>query len=749
MWLDVARYADSAGYADDPLRTIWAFRDYTIRAFNENRPFDEFTIEQLAGDLLPNPTEEQLIATAFHRNTLTNNEGGTDDEEFRNVAIVDRVNTTGSAWLGTTLNCCQCHNHKYDPISQEEYYQVFAIFNQSEDSDKKDERPTIPLFSDDQLKQQKTLRAELAQIPTEREEAFKGLRDRLLEWEKTLEPDTSEAVKGRFVRVEIPERTAFLSLAEVEVFSGGSNVAPKGKATQSSTDYNGPAKLAIDGNTNGDFDRKSVTHTKQDKSPWWEVDLGNEQPIDAVAIWNRMGGGLPDRIKGYRVQLLSADRKVVWEQSETGIPKPSERFEIARFSTDVRDTLNVAADDRTAEHWAVLEKRYQIEDRELTQIDKREKALKAKLKSAESPMTTVPVMRELSDDKRRKTFVQIRGNFQSLGEQVEPGTPSYLPPLPTGVEANRLSFANWLVSRENPLTARVLVNRIWSRLFGRGLVNTVEDFGAQGDLPTHPKLLDWLAVELMESGWDLKHLIRTIVLSKTYRQSAEVTKRDRELDRSNAWLARGPRFRISAEMVRDQALAASGLLSDKMYGPPVHPPQPKTGLKAAFGATLEWRNSSGEDRYRRAVYTEIRRSLPYPDMQIMDAPNREVCINERSRTNTPLQAFLTLNGEAYVEASQALARLVFENTAFENDAARITFSFRRILIRPPKAAELQRLSELLAEAREFYRNHPDEAKLAATEPLGAVEEGSDVTELAAWTAVSSVIMNLDEVFLRP
>lgn len=749
MWLDVARYADSAGYADDPLRTIWAYRDYVIRAFNENRPFDDFTIEQLAGDMLPNPTEEQLIATAFHRNTLTNNEGGTDDEEFRNVAIVDRVNTTGSAWLGTTFACCQCHNHKYDPISQTEYFQVFAIFNQSEDTDKKDERPTIPLFSDEQLEKQQTLKAQLAALKDERKGAETGLRDRLAKWEAELGDLASDAVGGRFVRVEIPEKQAMLSLAEVEVFSGEKNIAREGKAKQSSTDYAGPAEYANDGNTDGVYENKSVTHTRNEKSPWWEVDLGSEQSIDAVKIWNRMGGGLPERIKGYRVQILNAKRDIVWEQTETGVPNPSEQFATTRFSSEVREALAISPAERTDAQWKAIESRYRIDDAVLAKLDKREKSLTAQLKKAEQPTTTVPVMRELADDKLRQTHIHIRGNYQSLGDEVRAATPSFLQPLEDGAEADRLTFAKWLVSRDNPLTSRVLTNRIWARLFGRGIVNTVEDFGAQGDLPTHPQLLDWLSVELMDTGWDLKHLIRTIVLSKTYRQSAEVSDKDRELDKANEWLARGPRFRITAEMVRDQALATSGLLSEKMYGPPVHPPQPKTGLKAAFGSTLEWNNSTGEDRYRRAVYTEIRRSLPYPDMQIMDAPNREVCINERSRTNTPLQAFLTLNGEAYVEATQSLARLVVNDTSQQNDAERLTFAFRKNLIRPPKEAELTRLQQLLDESREFYKAHPDEAKPAATEPLGDVPTETDIIDLAAWTSVCSVIMNLDEVFLRP
>ncbi len=532
MWLDLARYADSAGYADDPPRTIWFYRDYVIQSLNDNVPFDQFTIEQIAGDLLPNPSERQLVATAFHRNTMTNNEGGTNDEEFRNVAIVDRVNTTMAVWMGTTMACAQCHNHKYDPISQEEYFRFFAILNNTQDADRRDESPLIEIYSEVQ---------------------------------------------------------------------------------------------------------------KQQRAAW---------------------------------------------KSEN-------------------------ADQQLAE---------------------------------QKPLTTVPVMAELPEDKRRKTHVQYRGSFMDLGPEVGPAVPAAFHPLAGDAEPDRLTLAKWLVDEENPLTARVIANRYWEQIFGIGIVRTSEDFGSQGDRPSHPNLLDWLATELVASGWDLKHLLKTLVTSSTYRQSSRVSEAGQELDPDNRLLWRGPRFRMSAEMIRDQALMASGLLSSKMNGPPVRPPRPTLGLKAAFGGSTDWKTSEGSDRYRRAVYTEWRRSLPYPSMATFDAPNRQVCMLRRERTNTPLQALVTLNDPVYVEAAQALARRMANRPGDADE--RVRYGFRLCLSRHPDAQESNRLVQLYETARDRFRQAPDRATAMATDPLGPVPEGSDTVDLAAWTVVGNVLLNLDETLMK-
>ncbi len=524
MWLDLARYADSAGYADDPPRTIWLFRDYVIRSLNANKPFDQFTIEQIAGDLLANPTEEQLVATAFHRNTLTNNEGGTNDEEFRNAAIVDRVNTTMAVWMGTTIACAQCHSHKYDPLSQEEYFKLFAFFNQSEDADRQDESPLASIYEPGQEEQPKQGHAEI--IPV-----------------------------------------------------------------------------------------------------------------------------------------------------------------------------------------------------------------------------TVPIMRDLPVDKHRVTKIQHRGNFLELGAEVTAGVPAAFPALSEGASRDRLALARWLVDENNPLTPRVIANRYWEQLFGIGIVASSEEFGSQGEQPFHPELLDWLAVKLVDTRWDMKAFIKLLVTSAAYRQSSKLTPELESVDPDNRLLARGPRFRMSAEMVRDQALAVSGLLSPKMYGPPVKPVQPAFGLTAAFGGSTDWQTSEGEDRYRRALYTTFRRSNPYPSMATFDAPNREVCTVRRVRTNTPLQALVTLNDPVYVEAAQAFARRIVSGGG-SSPGERARFAFRSCLCREPNDQELAQLVTLYERGAKHFQPQPEKARQMAGDPLGTLPADFSVAELAAWTVVGNVLLNLDEFLMK-
>jgi mono/diheme cytochrome c family protein len=567
LWLDLARYADSAGYADDPPRTIWAYRDYVIRSFNQNKPFDQFTIEQLAGDLLSNPSEEQLIATAFHRNTLTNNEGGTSDEEFRNVAVVDRVNTTMAVWMGTSIACAQCHTHKYDPLTQTEYFQLFAIFNNTADADRGDESPILPILSDAQKQLKLKLEPEIAKLKAE--------------IAKRIKP----------------------SLA----------------------------------------------------------------------------------------------------QGEAGL-------------------------------WKLLLQR-QADKQQLTKLENQLK-----------PLTTVPIFRELDKNQRRVTKLQYRGNFQDLGPVVTEGIPKAFHPLNKSDSANRLSLAKWLVDANNPLTARVVVNRYWEALWGSGIVRTSEEFGSQGELPVMPELLDWLAVELQNQKWDLKALLKLLVTSAAYRQSSRVTPEAQERDPDNRFASRGPRYRLSAETIRDQALAASGLLSEKMYGPSVKPPQPNFGLSAAFGRTLDWQTSTGEDKYRRGLYTEWRRTNPYPSMSTFDAPSRESCTIRRLRSNTPLQALVTLNDPVYVEASQALARKMATSTG--DIKQKLAHGFANVLSRPPTENELAKLVKLFESTRETYKKDPAKAAKMATEPIGPAPKDVNIADLAAFTVVGNVLLNLDELFMR-
>ncbi len=928
-WLDLARYADSAGYADDPDRTIWAYRDWVIRAINQNMPVDQFTVEQLAGDLLPNPTNDQLTATAFHRNTLTNNEGGTNDEEFRNVAIVDRVNTTMAVWMGLTMSCAQCHNHKYDPLSQAEYFKLFAIFNQSQDADRRDESPLIELFSDAQLQQLEGWRKRLDEIDKQltvpddstelaaweakikqpdwqRVEPMKfssarqsdaTIRDNRsllvkpvskLVWADTQAvefslpklnqpiqavsirtlPDATLPAGGaglgggnfvltdvqaellpkadaipatKFVRVELKGKEKILSLAEVQVFAGETNVALKGKATQSSTSYEGDASRAIDGNTSGDFEAKSTTHTATEQSPWWEVELAESVQVSKLVVFNRTDNGLQSRLDGVELICLDANRKeifrhivkkakdsqsadvnhskkikfiaayaaysqpgfeaakVIDEDAKSGwavggkldqshllslIPEspidtagfdllkvvlghnaPYQDHILASYAVEVsfesttRDWVALSDSARQI-HELPLKVRSAAQQTELANFFARNFAASTAALRAEQvklqqqiskikPATSVPIMRELAENQQRKTFIQLRGDYKAHGDQVGPGVPAVFHECRAEGAVNRLDLAKWLIDPKNPLTARVWVNRTWESLFGLGIVRTSEEFGTQGDPPTHPELLDWLAVDFMESGWDFKALLRQLVTSQVYRQTSMVSPELLSQDRDNLWLARGPRVRLSAEMIRDQALASAGVLASTMYGNPVQPPQPNLGLTAAFGGTTDWTASQGEDRYRRAIYTKWRRSAPYPAMATFDAPSREVCILKRDVTNTPLQALVTLNDPVFIEAAQALARrvVVFEHPS-ESDSVKIDAVFELTTNRRPTDSERAALLELVAGSREHLKTRVGEATKLATDPLGPLPAGADAVELASWTAVCNVVMNLDEVLMK-
>jgi hypothetical protein len=611
VWLDLARYADSNGYAEDQPRTIWKFRDWVISAINANMPFDRFTIEQIAGDMLPGSTTDQILATAFHRNTLTNTEGGTSDEEFRNIAVVDRVNTTFQVWMGMTLACAQCHSHKFDPITQDEYFQVFAIFNQSEDSDKADNSPNLMYLSPEQAQKKAELDAELASLQKQLLKVYPKIDEAQEKWEKEIEHDMG-------------------------------------------------ARAAL--------------------------------PADIKTI------------------LAEAPAK----------RNPQQKEQLTRH---FRGTIA-----------------------EIKDIHPR--TVKAKAELAQIQPVPTPIMRELPEGKRRVTKVHIRGDWLNQGKEVKPGVPAMFPPLPERILADRLALANWLVGGRNPLTSRVTVNRYWEQIFGVGLVQTPEDFGLRSSLPTYPELLDWLAVEFQDSlKWDVKKLLKLVVTSATYRQSSKVDPALAERDPDNRLFARGPRFRASAETIRDQALFVSGLLSAKMFGPSVRPPQPRSGLSAAFGPGTDWTNSTGADKYRRGLYTYWRRTTPYPSMVTFDAPSRTVCAVNRPRTNTPLQALVTLNDPVYIEAAQALARrMVTEGGATSDSRAR--FGFRVCLTRPPNEAEARRLVELFDKAREDYTAHPKEAQSIATDPLGPLPAGMEPVELAAWTVVSNVLLNLDEMFAK-
>lgn len=725
IWLDLARYADSAGYADDPPRTIWKYRDWVIKAINDDMPIDQFSIEQLAGDLLPNPSDDQLIATAFHRNTMTNSEGGTDDEEFRTAAVVDRVNTSLQVWMGLTMACAQCHTHKYDPITQEEYFNVYAILNQTEDADRRNEAPLFEFWTPELEQKKLSLEDQLAKLKANLE----VMQSKQAANKK--EPQLTEGpVLARFVRIDLPGKKDFLSLAEVQLFTAGVNIAEGKTASQSSTDYNGEAKLAVDGNTNGHFfEAKSTTHTKQDQDPWWEVDLGKEQNISQIVVWNRNDSeGIGKRLNGFRVIFLDAKREPVWVRSG-----------IAANTQETKIDVPATTEQITKEDLASIASYAGQNNSEVETLKKSIANVEKQIKDVKP--ITVPIMKELPADKQRKTNIQIRGNFLDLGPEVGPGVLREFHPIETE-NPTRLEFAKWLVTEQNPLTARVFANRFWEALFGLGLVQTSEDFGMQGELPSHPELLDWLAIQLLEKNWQRKEFLKLIVMSATYRQSSTVNEELVQLDPKNRLLARGPRFRLSAEMIRDQALAVSGLLSHKIGGPSVNPPRPKLNLRAAFGGSTDWETSQGEDKYRRGLYTTWRRSIPYPSMDAFDAPSREVCTVRRIRTNTPLQALVTLNDPVYIEAAQALAGRIL-NEGGETLEAKLSYAFQLCTSRHPKAEELAVLTDTYkALLAKFDANEGEATKLQALN-LEKQQEIS-VTRQAAWTVLANVLLNLDE-----
>lgn len=750
VWLDLARYADSRGYGSDPLRpNIWRYRDWVIDAFNRNLPYDRFTIEQLAGDLLPNPTLEQKIATAFHRNTMTNTEGGTDDEEFRVAAVRDRIDTTMQVWMGLTMRCATCHSHKYDPISQKEYYRFYAYFNQTADNDQPNEAPVIPAPRRQDIEAIERNKARIAALKKQLDGPFPQLAAEQAKWEEKFRRATDSKQAARYVRIEVPGRRKLLSLAEVEVFAGEKNVARTGKARQSSTSHSAPAKLAIDGKTDGDFFKgRSVTHTNTETNPWWEVDLGKVTPIDRVVVWNRTDNNLQRRLVNYRVVLLDAKRNPVWQRSVAKFPNPSSAFTPAGVRSTLSKSLlaiiDTPRDKRTAKQRKQLADHYRGIAPSLAAIRKQI----ARLEKQRPKFPTVPVMQELPAGKRRRSYVMIKGNFLSKGETVTPGVPAAFHPLKKSAPESRLGVARWLIDPENPLTARVAANRFWARIFGTGIVETEEDFGTQGAYPSHPELLDWLALEFQSGDWDVKRFLKLIVTSATYRQSSRIpddtgaSSNPQSIDPRNRLLWRYPRTRLAAEAIRDQALALSGLLRFKMMGPSVYPPQPAGLWRAAFNGQRKWPTSTGDDRYRRGLYTFWRRTVPYPSMATFDAPSRELCTVRRIRTNTPLQALVTMNDPAFIEAARALAARVLHEGG-QTIESRARYALALCLVRPPREAQVKALVKLVEGETAHYRKNTDAAKTLVAKPKAA-----EVESLAAWTVAANVLLNLDAVLTR-
>jgi hypothetical protein len=671
-WLDLARYSDTKGYERDYIRTIWRYRDWLIDAFNRDMPYDSFLIEQLAGDLLPDPTDKQYLATAFHRNTMTNDEGGTDNEEFRTAAVIDRVNTTWEALMGTTFSCVQCHSHPYDPFRHEEYYKFMAYFNNSRDEDTYEDYPVLRHL--DSLDEAKL--AEITQWISEKASPARAREAEL--FVKTWQPAVYSLQADKMVNAALAD-TKWLSLRNKSwarlprVALNGSNrlvyrfesYKPGGILTISADRPNGPVLAVVRPKLNKD----------------WTVEEIPIKPLD----------GVHDLYLSY---------------TNPALKNPNEGGMLFDWLYFTDDAIPWGKGPQRAEYWKLLLK--------------------------DVPVT--PIMIENPAGMRRTTQVFKRGNWLVKGDTVEPGVPSSMPALPKDAPDNRLGLAIWMTDPGHPLVARTIVNRVWEQIFGVGLVETLEDFGTQGSGPTHAELLDHLSWKLMHDyDWSLKKLIREIVTSATYQQDSRVTEEHLAKDPLNRLYARAPRVRLNAEQVRDETLAVAGLLSDKMYGPGVMPYQPD-GIWLSPYNGLKWVRSKGEDQYRRAVYTYWKRTAPYPSMMTFDGSAREVCQARRIRTNTPLQALVTLNDSVYVDAARHLA-MKMKNSG-QDISQQIERGYELAIGTKPSPAKLDVLMKL------YQTTSKPEIKAVGNMP----QESEDVDK--AMVLVANAILNLDEFVMK-
>ncbi len=742
MWMDIARYADTMGYAEDKKRDIWPWRDWVIRAFNDNKPYDEFTIEQIAGDLLPNASTDQRLATAFHRNTLNNTEGGTSNEEFRMIAVKDRISTTINVWMGLTMRCAECHTHKYDPISQTEYYQFLVYFNQTVDADDNDERPRLEVFPPERAAALVDVQKEVAslkeKIKTEPEVWSILTADEVKSRDgatlKTQDDGSivASGVNPRFdqyqVTYELPAGTH--TGLRLEIFPSDSAGGNVGRGHGGAFVVNHIEASLLDGESASPLkfskaraDFSQVNHKIQGA-------IGDEP--------HKIGWAVNHPVDGYRTK-----RTAVIEFAKPLKLESATRIKFTITHASQWPGLNVAKFRVSSTEFDSPVQAFKDE-----KIDPLRWKLEKLVKQLNSPVR-VPVLEERSEKDRRETFVNLRGNYMAKGEKVEADVPKAFHDFPGDAPANRLGVAMWLMSDENPLTARVAVNRFWARFFGLGIVETEEDFGTQGAPPSNAELLDWLAADFRDNGWNTKRLLKQIVMSSAYRQDNKATSEQLEKDARNRLLARGPRFRLSAEVVRDQALAVSGLLSQKLFGPPVYPHNPVKRVRNAFTGGSNWKVSEGEDRNRRALYTFLKRSSPHPLFETFDMATRTVCNMRRIRTNTPLQSFMTLNDVTFIEAARELAKQMLDHS--DDVTQQIKFGLEKSLLHPARADHLEELVKLYdLTVAEYESDIESAAKMADTETDAKTEaeKDSDTVQLAAMTVVVNVILNLDEFLTR-
>lgn len=821
FWLDASRYGDTHGLHLDNYREMWPYRDWVVKAFLENKSYRDFTIEQLAGDLLEDPTDEQKIASGFNRAHITTSEGGAIEEEVYVRNVVDRVATTGTVFLGMTVGCAQCHDHKFDPISQKEFYQLFAYFNNLSnnplDGNQKDPAPVLKVLSDEQ-------RAELARLKTAAQVAAQEFSQRVSQYvyedPADLEADaesTGEAAadqpqeyiwiddeslplgakaeqKWEFVSGDqIPVQAGFVSRVAtaddrmVQHFFTGASEPLKAKSGDKLFAYvfldpqNPPSEVMLQFN-DGDWNHRVFWGA--DRIGFGETGTPSRYragDLPATGEWVRLevdaatvGFGDPSLINGMAFSQWGG--KVYWDSA--GIVSTTEQApkfdslkkwliasrkiagkglpaEIAALVKQEPDKLDEPAQAKLREYF--LTAVYAESVAELRTVLQERNESRKVLETFDKSLPTTLISEERPEPK--PAFVLKRGEYDQHGEEVVRATPAALPPMDESLPNNRLGFAKWLTSGYHPLTARVAVNRFWQQVFGTGLVKTSEDFGAQGDVPSHPELLDWLATDFVEHDWDVKRLMKMLVMSATYRQSSAVSPELLARDPENRLLGRGPRFRLDAEMLRDQALAVSGLLEPTLGGPSVKPPQPD-GLWFAVGYsgsnTVRFQKDSGPEKvHRRSLYTFWKRTAPPPQMNTFDAPSREECSVRRERTNTPLQALLMMNDPQYVEAARYLAEQIVELNAasggsgeLASDAEAIDWLFQRALARPVTARELKLIQTTLEEHRADFKAEAETAnKLTAIGETKPAKE-ADKVELASWTMIVSLVMNMDEFLTK-
>ncbi len=793
-WLDLARYADTDGYEKDrPRPFAWRYRQWVIHALNQDMPFDQFSIEQIAGDMLPNATIDQRIASGFHRNTLHNTEGGADPEEDRTKKTIDRTNTISTIWLGLTVGCAQCHSHKYDPITQREYYATYAFFNSIQEAD-----ITAPLPDEAERYREQKAAFDRRHAPlVAAVEAYQ--RDKLpaaqAAWERHAHETSTQWTPATILAARSANGATLGTQDDRSILVSGPNErsdvytvqidAPSQRVTALRLEVlpdrrlpkNGPGR-AENGNfvltsfrvfltspaPDGEQVELPLASARADFSQGgWDVAQAiNDDRADGWAISPQIGKGHTAVFELAEAVNLTEDAtlSVVLEQIyETGNAHNIGRFRLSTTNAvtpvqldglpaAVARALNVPRDERTEEQRKTIAGHYRLLDPELAQL--KQAVVEHEKRAPKPPASKVRTVSELA--KPRETRVHLRGDFLTQGDVVAIGAPAVLPPVGArGDRPDRLDFAHWLFEPANPLTARVTVNRIWQRYFGRGIVATVDDFGTQGDRPTHPELLDWLACELRDHGWRLRHIHRLIVTSSVYRQSSAYRSDLVAVDPDNELLARQVRRRVEAEIIRDAALAVSGLLNPQVGGPSVRPPQPADYSGLTYANSARWTTSEGGDRYRRGLYTFFQRTSPYPMLMTFDSPDSTLCTAKRSTSNTPLQALTLLNDITVFECAQALGRRIVEEapsgqTAEQVEENRARFAFRACLARQPSDDELADVLHLVRAQKQFTERDAQ----AAAQIVGEEQVPADVTkrELAAWVLVGRALMNLDEFVTR-